>query len=200
MDDGGRLPEVLRRACGVARSAVDVDTADDLAQEFTVQWWQREREGRDRYDAKRPLGPFIRGAMRFKIANLRRRARRQAGVHLLYEEARAATTRSWADPAGPLEYAELVLVVRRVLVAMPRRRRVAYIRVRLGGQSYAAVAARLGISEKTVENLVGLATRALRAVVGRYLAASPARPRRFWRGAGETGLHAGVSDGVGPYN
>lgn len=173
MDDGSRLPEVLGRARGVARSAVDVDTADDLAQEFTVQWWRREREGRGRYDAKRPLGPFIRGAMRFKIANLRRRVRRQAGVHLLYEEARAAAARAWADPAAPFEYAELVLVVRRALVAMPSRRRVTFIRVRLGGQSYAEVAARRGVSEKTVENLVGLATKTLRAVVRRYLAGAP---------------------------
>lgn len=149
---------------------VDYDTADDVAQEFTVQWWQRERESRGRYDAKRPLGPFIRGAMRFKIANLRRRARRQAAVHLLYEEARATTTREWADPARPVEYAELVSVVRRALVAMPSRRRAAFIRVRLGGQSYAEVAARRGIKEKTVENLVGLATKSLRAAVRRYLA------------------------------
>jgi RNA polymerase sigma-70 factor (ECF subfamily) len=199
MDDGGRLPEVLWRAHGVARSAVDVDTADDLAQEFTVQWWQREREGRRRYDAKRPLGPFIRGAMRFKIANLRRRVRRQAGVHLLYEEARAAATRSWADPAGPFEYAELVLIVRRALVRMPRRRRATFIRVRLGGQSHAVVAARLGITVKTVENLVGLATKVLRTVVGRYLAAGPARSRRSWRGASGAGLYAAFGDGVRPY-
>lgn len=173
MESHHRLPEILRLARGFARSAVDFDTADDVSQEFTVQWWQRERQGRGGYDEKRPLGPFIGGAMRFKVANLRRRARRQAGVHLLYEEARAAATREWADPAGPLEFAELVLVVRRALVEMPSRRRATFIRVRLGGQTYAEVAARRGISEKTVENLVGLATKSLRPVVRRYLAGDP---------------------------
>jgi RNA polymerase sigma-70 factor (family 1) len=142
------------------------DVAEDLVQDVFWRVWQRWHE----LDAQGNIRAYLYAATRARAldylesveADARRRERYEPPAHTA-----DAGTATDDDPALTTE--RLTDAIRQVLDAMPpRQRAVAALRLR-DGLSTAAIAARLGISPRTVEVHIARATRALRDQLPRLL-------------------------------
>jgi RNA polymerase sigma-70 factor, ECF subfamily len=129
--------------------------AEELAQDVFVKWWDE----RERLDIHTSLRTYLFAAARNKAFNHRRHegvANRWVAAEAL-DGIPACDDTDWA--ARESEIAEAVAQAVRTL--SPRTRQV-FILYRLKSLTYADIAARLGITVKTVDNHVARAVRALR--------------------------------------
>lgn len=147
----GRLADHALRLLG------DRDMAEDAVQEVLVAVWK----GRERLPAAEALAGYLHRAVRNRALNQLRAAHGDR-----------------VDPDGLLQFAsapdgprrlEEEALRRRTLVALealPPRTREVFLLSREQQLSYAAIAATLEISVKTVETLMGRALRRLREALG----------------------------------
>ena len=141
----------------------DPDEADDLMQEAFVRFAEHQRRG------KRIAAPaaFLRGIARNLLIAARRRARRQP------------PSAEWADAVEQLAGTEPSLysdarldALRRCLLRLPERARLAIEGVHVEGQTRAEIAAQLGLGDEGIKSLLGRARQLLRQCIERTLAAT----------------------------
>jgi len=96
-----------------------------------------------------------------------RRGRRSLEVNV-GEDAPEAVDSRQADPADGLLRAEVAAEVRRAVLSLPERQRLAVVLSRYEGQSYAEIAEVLGVSTQAVKSLLNRAHVALREKLRRY--------------------------------
>jgi RNA polymerase sigma-70 factor (ECF subfamily) len=148
---------------GVAdRMLRDRAVAEELVQEVMLALWRRRAE----LAADEALGPYLVRAVRNRALNHLRHLQieRRDAVHA------AGPTEAPARGAGPVVAEELAQALERAMAGLPPRCREVFTLSRGHGLSYAEVAARLGISIKTVEAQMGRALRALRTDLAPWLA------------------------------
>ncbi len=135
----------------------DRDMAEDAAQEVLLAVWK----GRERLPTAEALAGYLHRAVRNRALNqLRARRGERVDPDGLLQFATA--------PEGPVRLEEEELH-RRTLLALetlPPRTREVFLLSREHQLGYAAIAATLEISIKTVETLMGRALRRLREVLG----------------------------------
>jgi RNA polymerase sigma-70 factor (ECF subfamily) len=96
-----------------------------------------------------------------------RRGRRSLELNV-GEDAPEAVDSRQADPADGLLRAEVAAEVRRAVLSLPERQRLAVVLSRYEGQSYAEIAEVLGVSAPAVKSLLNRAHVALREKLRRY--------------------------------
>jgi RNA polymerase sigma-70 factor (family 1) len=138
------------------------DVAEEVVQDVLFRVWCR----RDRV-AQMDLVPYVyRSVAHAAISRIRsERAGRNRDLRLLNE---AATHTEPEPPDGSAH--ELEGHVRKAIDDLPERTRMVFVLSRDGGLTYAAIAERMGISVKTVENQMVRALRLLRAALKPHLA------------------------------
>lgn len=134
------------------------DEAADIVQEVFFRIWRRRGEWRVAGALDRYLYIAVRNRAfdRLEHAAVVQRWRQGAQID---SQARAQATAA-ADEA--MQAGELAAAVERALAEMPERRRAVCMLRWVDGLSYAEIAARLGIAEKTVETQIGRGLRHLR--------------------------------------
>lgn len=165
-DDGWRAFEVLAREqyaalCAYAyRYVTDRDTAEEIVQDVLFRVWQRRGQLADL-----ELLPYVfRSTANAAISHLRtERATRRRDAQLANEIVGEA-----APPSEPVD--DLAARAREAIEALPERCRLIFLLSRDSGLTYAAIAERLSISVKTVENQMCKALRLLRLALQAYLA------------------------------
>jgi RNA polymerase sigma-70 factor (ECF subfamily) len=148
---------------GVAdRMLRDRAVAEELVQEVMLALWRRRAE----LAADEALGPYLVRAVRNRALNHLRHLHieRRDAVHA------AGPTEAPARGAGPVVAEELAQALERAMAGLPAAAARCSRSGRGHGLSYAEVAARLGISIKTVEAQMGRALRALRTDLAPWLA------------------------------
>ena len=136
------------------------ETAEEVVQDVLFRVWCR----RDRM-SEAGLIPYIYRA----VANgaiSRIRAERAMVTRDLHLEREAASGQEAEQDSG---MAELEVHARQAIEALPERTRLVFLLSRDAGLTYAAIAERLGISPKTVENQIVRALRLLRAALKAHL-------------------------------
>jgi RNA polymerase sigma-70 factor, ECF subfamily len=148
--------------CAYALRYVHVrDTAEEVVQDVLLRVWCRPSRLADS-----DLLPFVyRSVAHAAISRLRAERTIQTRDLRLQLDAK---TRTDTDDRATVE--ELELGVRKAIEALPERCRLVFLLSRDAGLTYAAIADRLGIAPKTVENQIVKALRLLRTALGPYLA------------------------------
>lgn len=155
--------EYTPRLCDfVFRYVHSREEAQEVVQELFVWLWQRREE----LDIQGPVASYLYTAARHQSINrLRReqvRERWRRGVVALSERETQAVG---ADAA--LELAERQAAIERAIAELPARRRAVCVLRWVEGLSYAAIAQRLGVSEKTVDGQLQRAIQHVRrALIG----------------------------------
>ena len=136
--------------------------AEEVVQEVLLGVWRQ----RARFDFTAP-NAYLARAVRNRVISRRRQD---------------ATERRWfhAQPTdgcrpandGRAERDELLSALDRAVDSLPARSREIFILQRVNGLSYAEIAATLGISSKTVENLMGRVLQKLRQALRSHLSVS----------------------------
>ena len=148
---------------GVAdRMLRDRAVAEELVQEVMLALWRRREE----LAADEALGPYLVRAVRNRALNHLRH------LHIARRDAVHAAGPTVAAPSGsgPVVAEELAQALERAMAGLPPRCREVFTLSRGEGLSYAEIAARLGISTKTVEAQMGRALRTLRTDLAPWLA------------------------------
>lgn len=145
--------EHYRPLCAFAGQYVkDRDRAEDLVQDLFVRLWQ----DRDRVSITTSLKAYLFTAVRNRCLNAVQAVARMRpldeGVHDREEEAERSEDEHTARAAR----------VQAAIEALPEERRKVFKLSRYEGLKYHEIAARLGISVKTVENQMGKALKTLR--------------------------------------
>jgi RNA polymerase sigma-70 factor (ECF subfamily) len=131
------------------------DEAEDVVQDLFVRLWQN-REQLQLHDT---LTNYLYGAVRNGVSN---RIRHEHVVQRFAETSASlqAETRQFSPtPDEALEIAERQALISRAIATLPERRRMVCVLRWMQGLSYAEIAKRLGLSEKTVSNHLQLALR-----------------------------------------
>ena len=148
---------------GVAdRMLRDTGAAEELAQDVLLELWRR----RTTLDAGEEPGPYLIRAVRNRALNRLRHARvaARAAPMLAVDE-----TAPGSGPAAEAIESELAVAIGAAVAALPPGCRRVFLLSRADGLRYSDIAARLGISPKTVEAQMGRALRLLRARLGPWL-------------------------------
>ena len=132
------------------------EEAEDVVQEVFFRIWRNRSEWNVIGSVQNYLFISVRNA---SIARLRR----NATAHRWSERERSETSsESKTDPETDLELAEKRADIERALAEMPEKRRAVCAMRWIDGMSYAEIAERLGITEKTVENHIGNGVKFMR--------------------------------------
>lgn len=148
---------------GVAdRMLRDTAAAEEVAQDVLLELWRR----RASLDTGDEPGPYLIRAVRNRTLNRLRHARvaSRAAPLLAVDETSPA-----AGPAAEAVESELAAAIGAAVATLPPGCRQVFLLSRSDGLRYAEIAARLGISPKTVEAQMGRALRLLRARLGPWL-------------------------------
>lgn len=148
---------------GVAdRMLRDSAAAEELAQDVLLELWRR----RTALDTGDEPGPYLIRAVRNRALNRLRHARvaARAAPLLAVDE-----TSPVSSPAAQAVESELAVAIDAAVAALPPGCRQVFLLSRAEGLRYSDIAARLGISPKTVEAQMGRALRLLRARLGPWL-------------------------------
>jgi len=150
------LRSVVRR--GLASVGRDMTECEDIVQEALLAMHLK----RDTWDDSRPLQPWLRAIARYKLADHLRRG----GWHDHVDIA------DWEDSLELAVDVEAPTVIdsRRLLDSLPERQRRIVQEISLEGQSAAAVASHLGMSEGAVRVALH---RALKAMAAFYRRGGP---------------------------
>ena len=147
--------------CGYAcRYGSDRDAAEEIVQDVLFRVWLR-RDSVPRME----LLPYVYRSIAHAAISRGRTDRairsRNKRLHLEAPEA--------SEPECPAATSELEALVRRAIEALPERCRLVFLLSRDAGLTYPAIAERLGISAKTVENQIVKALKLLRTALLPYL-------------------------------
>ncbi|HEX6533899.1 MAG TPA: sigma-70 family RNA polymerase sigma factor [Gemmatimonadaceae bacterium] len=148
-----RLAEL---ACMLLGNRAD---AEEVVQDVLLGVWRQ----RARFDFDRAV-PYLVRAVRNR-AHSRRRLRWHRVTRLL------GPSDDWAGDTGDewVERDELLRALDAAVASLPSRSREVFVLHRVNGLSYADIASSLGISRKTVENLMGRTLQRLRRALRGHL-------------------------------
>ncbi|HEU4564767.1 MAG TPA: sigma-70 family RNA polymerase sigma factor [Gemmatimonadaceae bacterium] len=136
--------------------------AEEVVQDVLLGVWRH----RARFDFDSPV-PYLVRAVRNRGLSLRRQRSVRARVLRF-----APPQRAEVQSGERSERDELLQALDTAIDELPARCREVFILQRVNGLSYAEIAASLGISRKTVENLMGRTLQRLRAALRGHLGAS----------------------------
>jgi RNA polymerase sigma-70 factor (ECF subfamily) len=156
-----RLSPELRRLA--RRLGASAEQSDDAVQEL---WLAVLRSG-ERFDAQRPLLPWLHAVLRFRWRSFLRREQRLAAVH---EAARSERGAELQDEGAAS--AEALAIVQRALQSLPTRYRAALELHLIEGLSPAEVAQRLRLPRSSVRVLLHRGRRQLRQALPRGMSAA----------------------------
>ena len=140
----------------------DPDAAEEAVQEVMVKVWT----GRDSLNVTGSFDSYLFRAVRNSCLNIVKHRKVKAG-HAAYV---AGGAHEESDPADmALLASELEVRIREAIEKLPLGRRRVFVMSRYEGLTYAQIAAKLGVSVKTVENQMGHALSALRDDLREYL-------------------------------
>jgi RNA polymerase sigma-70 factor (ECF subfamily) len=137
------------------------EEAEDLVQEVFFRIWRTRSEWNVIGSVQNYLFISIRNA---SIVRLRRNATAQRWTDRERSESSCSLT---VDAETELELAEKRADIERALAEMPEKRRIVCAMRWIDGMSYAEIAERVGISEKTVENHIGNGVKFMREHIRR---------------------------------
>lgn len=144
------------------------DTAEEIVQEVFLNLWRRRHE----VDPTSVARAYLFTATRYGAVSWIRRARVERELLGADEASPNATHGSAEVGAGEaVELSDLDAAIEAAIAALPERCRLVYTLNRREHLSYAAVAAALGLSVKTVEAQMARAFRHLRTRLAPYLGA-----------------------------
>ena len=164
--------EALRRYA--QRIVHSRETAEDVVQEVFLRLWRM----RDRMELGASVRAYLYITTRSRALNHLKREQRERRRRDLALPRGIAADEPALPPEGQsnVEADEIVCAIERVLARMPPRQR-EVARLRLRGQLTAAeIAARLGISPRTVGIHLGRATKMMRAQLPLLIPGEPLRP------------------------
>jgi RNA polymerase sigma factor (sigma-70 family) len=167
-----KIAEILSIARRSARRSLDRDQADDIAQEIAIKAWEQLQAKPESIDFSQPLAPLVHMWVGQTILNRLKSDRHRLSRGEQFTEASIGKLAQQFDPTAELERSELANVVAGTLRKQPKVRREIWVQVHDQDFSYAEVAARRGISVKTVQEHLYRAQRAIRADVTAYLETS----------------------------
>jgi RNA polymerase sigma factor (sigma-70 family) len=167
-----KIAEILSIARRSARRSLDRDQADDIAQEIAIKAWQQLQEKPESIDFSQPLPPLVHMWVGQTILDRLKSDRRRLSRGEQFTEASIGKLEQQFDPSAELERSELANVVAVTLRKQPTVRREIWVQVHDQDASYAEVAARRGISVKTVQEHLYRTQRAIRVDVTAYLETS----------------------------
>ena len=151
------------RLHGYATSIVtDAAVAEDVVQQVFVRLWEKNRELSMTESVAAYLYRAVHNESLNWLKHLKVRAAHQAHTH---------HTQTEGTPANAGKPRELEAALHRALNALPEGCRAIFQLSRFESLKYADIAARLGISVKTVENQMGKALKVLRADLAEFLMA-----------------------------
>ena len=149
----------------IARIVLNVSEAEELAQETFVRVWQH----RDRFDAGKPVKPWILGiAVNLARNRLRWWKRRPVVALESWTESTDEQSPTEATGAQGLERAERANAVRDAIAALPTEFREALVLFEYEQMSYAEIAMAVGATPKTAENRVLRAREKLRSTLNSW--------------------------------
>lgn len=137
------------------------EEAEDVVQEVFFRIWRNRSEWNVIGSVQNYLFISVRNA---SIARIRRNATAQRWTE---RERADSSSESMAGPEADLEIAERHADIERALAEMPEKRRAVCAMRWIDGLSYAQIAERLGITEKTVENHIGNGVKFMREHIRR---------------------------------
>lgn len=162
----------------------DQTVAEDLVHDVLFRVWEQ----RARWEVRGTLAMYLFGAVRNRCVDharhrgVERRWHREAAWSVTPEDAGlafAGRVPPRADEAAELH--ELDAVIRRAIERLPERCRQVFLLHRTHGLTHAEVAAVMDISQKTVQEQMGRALKALRLAVGPFLGIALTVTERFFR-------------------
>jgi len=138
----------------------DVDASEEVVQEVFFRLWT----GRETLQIRTSVESYLFRAVRNSCLNVVRHMN-------VREEYRAAMKHELQELNGEdtMVVGELQQKIREAIGKLPMERRKVFILSRYEALTYPEIAARLGISVKTVENQMGKALRTLREELSEYL-------------------------------
>lgn len=134
----------------------NIAEAEEAVQNIFTDLWAR----RSSLEIKRSLKYYLAAAVQYQVMSILGRNARLVKM----EEAGENPSALWADQR--LHFQQLEEQLQQIVQALPERCRLVYQLSREEGLSNKAIAAHLGISEKTVENQLTKALARLRAGLG----------------------------------
>ena len=137
------------------------EEAEDVVQEVFFRIWRSRSEWNVIGSVQNYLFISVRNA---SIARLRRNATAQRWSE---RERVSSSGESTSGPEADLEVAERHADIERALAERPEKRRAVCAMRWIDGMSYAQIAERLGITEKTVENHIGNGVKFMREHIRR---------------------------------
>lgn len=149
----------------IGRLVLNTSEAEDLAQETFVRLWKH----RDRYQAGRPVKPWILGIALNLARNRLRWWRLRPTINLddwSYQSSDEAVTHRHA--AGELEGVERGKAVRNAIAQLPSDQREVLILATYEELSHAEIAVAVGATPKAVENRLARARQRLRDLLVPY--------------------------------
>lgn len=136
----------------------DVDLSDDIVQEIFVWLWQH-REGH----LTDSLKPYLRAAVKYQVAKMVRHGKVK---QTFYEHAVANYQPNITDDQS-YEVRELEAIIASFTASLPDRAQEVFRLSREELLTNKEIAARLNISEKTVENQMTINLRKLKVILGK---------------------------------
>jgi RNA polymerase sigma-70 factor (family 1) len=140
----------------------DPDTCKDIVQDVFIWLWEK-RAGLE----VRQLPPYLKAAVKYKIANHIRAGNIHGGVFEQLAHIQPIEGAYFAE--APAETRELQAIIQDAIQNMPEKYREVFLLSREERFSNAEIARRLNVSVKTVEARMTVALKQLRTAVGPYL-------------------------------
>lgn len=142
---------------GIIKSEAD---AEELAQDVFVKLWTN----RETLNVEKPLGAYLYTIAKNTAFNfLKHKSVKQTYADNFPPRSKVST------PEDELFAREISLLIEMTINEMPIQRRRIYILSREKGRSNSDIAAKLGITKKTVENQLSLALQELRKIISLFL-------------------------------
>lgn len=137
------------------------DNAQDCVQDVYISLWTRRKELNITF-----LKGYLLQAIRYRVLET---IRNDKADQTFYAVVAAKTTKLFIE--NPLIFKELSHLIADAIAALPDECRECYLMNREEDMTYKQIAARLGISEKTVEKRMSKALKLLKDGLGGYIAA-----------------------------
>jgi len=151
------------KLCGYANTFLkDADASEEIVQEVMFRIWVN----RDSLDITTSVNSYLFRAVRNSCMNLVKHAGIRDKYKTWNESREPGSTMS---PEDQMIVSELEQKIREAIDHLPMERRKVFVMSRYDGLTYVEIAAKLGLSVKTVENQMGRALKSLREELAEYL-------------------------------
>ena len=143
------------------RFVADQDVAAELVQDFFVKLWS----GRDKLNISSSFEAYMMRSVQNAALTYINKERLHAETNLrIFSEEGQAT-----DPSEELQSKNLEADYRKIIAAMPEKRREVFMASRIDGLKYAEIAEKLNLSQKTVEAHMSAAIKQMKEGLKDYI-------------------------------